>query len=107
MVEVARIMATNHVHALIVRDAMPNGGWGIVTAHEVLDAAEEAADRTAGSCAHTDVITVDPGQTLEEAAALMRRHGVSHLVVTHPAQAMPLGVLSTLDLAGVVAWGRA
>jgi CBS domain-containing protein len=107
LVEVARIMATNHIHALVVRDAMPDGGWGIVTATDIAEVADEAAARTAASCAHADVVTVDPGLTLGEAAALMRHHDVSHLVVVHPAQTMPLGVLSTLDLAGVVAWGRA
>jgi CBS domain-containing protein len=107
LVEVARIMATNHVHALVVRDAMPDGRWGIVTATDVVEFAGEAADRTAASCANADVVTVGSGQTLEEAAALMRRHDVSHLAVVDPAQTMPLGVLSTLDLAGVVAWGRA
>ncbi len=33
----------------------------------------------------------------------MTRHGVSHLVVVDPVEQRPLGVLSTLDLAGVLA----
>jgi CBS domain-containing protein len=37
---------------------------------------------------------------------LMREHGVSHLMVVDSARGVPVGVLSTLDVAGVVAWGR-
>jgi CBS domain-containing protein len=107
MDEVARIMATNHIHALVVTESSAGGAWGIVTDQDVVATAHEAADRTAGECAHRDPVTVDPGQTLEEAAGLMRDKAVSHLVVVHPARTMPLGVLSTLDIVGVVAWGRA
>jgi CBS domain-containing protein len=107
MAEVARIMATNHIHALVVTDVTPEGEWGIVTDQDVVATAHEAADRAAGSCAHIDPVTVDPGKTLEEAAVLMRDKAVSHLVVVHPARTMPIGVLSTLDIVGVVAWGRA
>lgn len=107
MAEVARIMATNHVHAVIVSGVDAGGGWGIVTDQDVVATAGEAAGRTAGSCARRDAVTVDPGRTLEEAVRLLRESSESHLVVVHPAQAMPLGVLSTLDIVGVVAWGRA
>jgi CBS domain-containing protein len=43
---------------------------------------------------------------LREAAQLMLRHGVGHLVVIHPETLRPIGVLSTLDIAGVLAWGE-
>jgi CBS domain-containing protein len=107
MAEVARIMATNHIHALVVTGVSADATWGIVTDHDVVATAHEAGDRTAGECAHRDPVTVDPGQTLEEATELMRDNAVSHLVVMHPARTMPVGVLSTLDIVGVVAWGRA
>ena len=34
----------------------------------------------------------------------MAQHGVTHLVVVDPS-GRPTGMLSTLDLAGVIAWG--
>jgi CBS domain-containing protein len=100
-------MATNHVHALIVTGSVAGRDWGIVTDRDVVATAAEAGDRTAGSCARREPVTVDPGQPLEDAAGLMRQHDVSHLVVVHPEQALPVGVLSTLDIVGVMAWGRA
>jgi hypothetical protein len=35
----------------------------------------------------------------------MAEHEVSHLVVIQPHSRNPVGVLSALDLAGVLAWG--
>jgi CBS domain-containing protein len=37
----------------------------------------------------------------------MLTHRVSHLVVTDAEAGRPIGILSTLDLAGVLAWGEA
>jgi hypothetical protein len=37
----------------------------------------------------------------------MLRDGVSHLVVTDAEAGHPIGILSTLDIAGVLAWGEA
>jgi CBS domain-containing protein len=47
------------------------------------------------------------GETLERAAQLMNEHEITHLVVVDPSTKDPVGVLSTLDIAGVVAWGQA
>ncbi len=37
----------------------------------------------------------------------MVRNRVSHLVVTDAEAGRPIGILSTLDVAGVLAWGEA
>jgi len=42
-------------------------------------------------------------ETLRRAAQLMGEHEVTHLVVVEPTTTKPLGVLSTLDLAEVLA----
>jgi CBS domain-containing protein len=42
---------------------------------------------------------------LREAAELMLTHRVTHLVVVDPGALRPVGILSSLDLAGVLAWG--
>jgi CBS domain-containing protein len=48
---------------------------------------------------------VDPSTPLEEAAKLMDEHVTAHLLVTSEGQ--PVGVVSSLDIAGALAWGRA
>ena len=106
MEAVARIMATNHVHAVVVTGLAEGAPWGVVSDRELLAVAADARDRLAGSCATTDPVMVKPSERLEEAVELMRRHGVTHLLVGDPVSAHPIGVLSSLDVAGTVAWGR-
>jgi CBS domain-containing protein len=42
---------------------------------------------------------VRPDDTLMRAAQLMTEHAVTHLLVVDPAGGLPVGVLSTLDVA--------
>ena len=35
----------------------------------------------------------------------MLEHGTSHAVVVEPRTGRPIGVLSTLDIAGILGWG--
>ena len=51
-------------------------------------------------------MTIAPDERLEVACELMRAHGVSHVMVVDPHHNQPLGVVSTLDVAGIVAWGQ-
>jgi CBS domain-containing protein len=106
MEAVARIMTTNQVHAVVVAGLGRAETWAIVTDQDVLGAAPEATDRTAASCTSGEHLTVSPDERLEVAAELMRERGVSHLLVIDPERHVPIGVLSTLDVAGIVAWGR-
>lgn len=46
------------------------------------------------------------GEPLERAAQLMVKHRLAHLLVMGPGE-MPIGVISTLDVAGAIAWGEA
>ena len=43
---------------------------------------------------------------LRDAGELMLTHGVTHLVVIESGTQRPIGILSTSDLAGVLAWGE-
>jgi hypothetical protein len=36
----------------------------------------------------------------------MKQHGITHLLVGDPQSNHPIGGLSSLDVVGVVAWGR-
>jgi CBS domain-containing protein len=49
---------------------------------------------------------VRPDQSLHEAVRIMREHDLTHLLVVDPSSGRPSGVLSTLDVAGIVGWGR-
>lgn len=107
MREVAVIMTTNHVHAVVVRGVAGGGAWGVVTDRDLVAIASGAEAQNAGSCASEVLVTIAPDERLEVACELMRAHGVSHVMVVDPDRNQPLGVVSTLDIAGIVAWGRA
>lgn len=107
---VARMMATNHVHAVVVSgiDSTPDGGehltWGILTALDLVTATLPGVGTpVAGEVASTEIVTVDAGEPLEHAVQLLVEHQLSHLLVVSGAR--PVGVLSTLDVAGWLAAG--
>jgi CBS domain-containing protein len=111
LASVARIMATNHVHAVVVSGIEPVSGgerltWGLLTALDLVAAALPGCTaEEAGDLASTEIVTVDAGESLERAAQLMVEHQLTHLMVV--AGAEPVGILSTLDVAGCLAWGEA
>lgn len=100
---VARMMATHRVHAIVVFDQgdelLP---WGVVSDLDLVGGMDTGA--TAGSIAASPVVTVTVDDTLAHAASLMREHATTHLVVvTDEGSPLPIGVLSTLDIARVFA----
>ena len=111
LASVARIMATNHVHAVVVSGIEPVSGgerltWGLLTALDLVAAALPGCTAVeAADLASSELVTVDVGEPLERAAQLMVEHQLTHLMVLDGAQ--PVGILSTLDLAGSLAWGEA
>jgi CBS domain-containing protein len=106
MESVARIMATNHVHAVVITGLAGGAPWGIVSDTDLLSVASDASERLAGSCATEDPVMVKPSERLADAVELMRDRGVTHLVVGDPGSDHPIGILSTLDVAGIVGFGR-
>jgi len=114
LIEVARLMATHHVHCVAVMGLSEEDHvsdkvvWGIVSDLDLVRVGvRTGTDRTAGAMALQPVVTVSTDTPLVEAGELMIAHGVGHLVVLNPATQLPIGILSTLDLAGVIAWGQA
>jgi CBS domain-containing protein len=112
LVTVAQTMATHHVHSVVVAGiATDDAGadhfvWGLVSDMDIVRAAESGIEgHTAADAARTDVVTVDPTTSLAEAAALMDEHDTSHLIVTSAGR--PTAVVSSLDIAGALAWGQA
>jgi CBS domain-containing protein len=112
LVTAAQRMAAEHVHALVVlreHDGDPGAHrpWAVLGDRDLLRHAAEAESVTAGEAASEAVVVAEPRDALTEVAERMVRHGVSHAVVADPATGRPIGMISTLDIAGVVGWGRA
>ena len=106
--EVARIMATYRIHCVLVSDVEGHKPWGVVTDLDIAASADaDTAKLTAGDVASREVVTIAADDTMKLAAQLMAERKTAHLVVVQPHSGHPVGVLSTLDLAGVVAWGGA
>ncbi len=112
LMAVAQRMANEHVHAIVVlTEADESDGeneprpWAVVTDHDILRSAVEVADRTAGDVATGEVLLANPDERLPVVAQRMLEHGTSHAVVVEPRTGRPVGVLSTLDIAGILGWG--
>jgi CBS domain-containing protein len=105
--EVAGVMATKHIHTLVVTSIDRRGDtptWRILGGLDLVAAALDGLDgRTAGELATAEPITVSDESRLEDAAQLMVDHLVDHLLVVGAHDGRPVGVLSSLDIAGVIA----
>lgn len=100
--EVAHVMASNRVHAVVVSgDIAPEPP---VIADADLIAATSSGhfnELSARDIAGTEAVSVGGEETLERAAQLLAEHGVSHLVV-RDGRGIPVGILSTLDVARAI-----
>ncbi len=109
---VAQQMASEHVHAIVVlleaveaeqeSDRRP---WAVITDQDILRSADSIAGRTASDAATGEVLLANPDERLPDVAQRMLEHGTSHAVVVEPRTGRPVGVLSTLDIAGILGWG--
>jgi CBS domain-containing protein len=109
LLTVARTMASRHIHAVVVSGIEPTAhgeqlSWGLLTSLDLVAAAGSGAD--AGEVCSTEVVTLEAGEPLERAAQLMLEHQLTHLLVLST-EALPIGIISTLDVAGCLAWGEA
>ena len=107
LVTVAQRMAGEHVHAIIVLagvgDPRP---YALLTDRDILRAAPRLGDLTAGDIAKEEILQARAGEPLSEAARRMADHDATHAVVVDDRTGRPVGVLSTLDVAGILGWGR-
>ena len=110
---VARMMATHHIHAVVVdgirRDARGERlTWGLLSDLDLVAAAQELyGDADAGALAATPIVAVEPQEPLLRAAQLMAENQLAHLLVVTRETGRPVGIVSTLDIAGCLAWGEA
>jgi CBS domain-containing protein len=112
LTEVARIMSTHHIHCIVVRGATEDEAdespvWGIISDFDLLRAGiRPDAPDTAAALARKAVIRVETTAGLRDTAELMLAKGTGHVVAVDPQTGYPIGILSTLDIAGVLAWGE-
>jgi CBS domain-containing protein len=113
LTEVARMMSSHHVHCIVVRNAVEGQAgeslvWGIVSDFDVLRAgmSQDYSPDTAASLASQPVVSIETSMPLRDAAQLMLDNATSHVVAVNSETGRPVGILSTLDIAGVVAWGE-
>ena len=103
---VAHTMAEASIHCVFIRDILrrsPSGDvvtWGVVSDLDLLHGLRSGAEaRIASDIAATELLTVDPTDTLETAVRLMTDCGTAHLVVVSPREGRPVGMISSLDIA--------
>lgn len=107
--QIARIMASFRVHCVAVMGVSHDERqdpliWGIVSDLDLLDAAIDAgSSATAATLAREPVISIRSTMSVYDAAKAMVQYGAAHVVVVDPERRTPLGVLSTLDVAEVLA----
>lgn len=110
--EAAGEMAHHRVHCVVV-EGLARGAnsrerlvWGLLTDLDLMRAvAAGRLDVSAGELAASEIVTVDPADSIEHVAQLMAEHDSTHLVVVPPDTDRPTGVISSLDVAGALARG--
>ena len=104
----AQTMVSHLIHCVIIGrfegEDESDRPWGIVSDLDVVaTAARDAPEEMAWSVARRAPVTITADDSLRHAAETMAEHQLAHLVVVQPESGQPLGVLSTLDIAGVLA----
>jgi len=107
--DAARTMCTEHVHMIVVTSPTDGSVVGSLSDMALLDALLDpgVAERPLGELAQRDVEMISSDAPLRQAATTMRDRGVAHVLVRDAHNGHPVGVLSTLDVAGILAWGEA
>lgn len=106
LAEVAEMMANSRVHCVVVEGLARDSArqerlvWGILSDLDLMEAlAAERLEASAGEIASTEIVTVEPADSIEEVARLMAEHECAHLVVVAADSGEPVGVISSLDVA--------
>jgi signal-transduction protein with cAMP-binding, CBS, and nucleotidyltransferase domain len=102
---VAELMAARGVHCIVVTEADDLGVWGVISDLDLVAAAgvRDLDLQSAGGSAATPALAIGPADTLQRAAQMMTEHAAAHLLVVDGESGKPVGVLSTLDVARVLA----
>lgn len=108
--DAASEMAHHRVHCVVVNGLArgANHGehlvWALLTDLDLMRAvAAGQLDLSVGELAASEIVTVDPGDSVEHVAQLMAEHDITHIVVVAPDTSGPVGVVSSLDVARALA----
>ena len=102
--EVARIMAAQRVHCVVVEG--DDDGWGIVSDLDLVAVLSGGSSGlVARDAAATAAVTLAPAVSLKRAAQLMAENETTHLIVAESLGGRPIGVISTLDIVAAFAAG--
>jgi CBS domain-containing protein len=107
--DAARTMSLHHVHTIVVTDPADGSPTGILSDSALLGALLDSprGDRPLADVVDSDLSAISSDEPLTAAAELMRERGIDHVLVRDAGSGRPSGMLSTLDVAGIVAWGEA
>jgi len=97
--ETARLMQRHHVGSLIVVDETDKVA-GIITERDIIVScmaqAKDPDDILVGDIMTTDIVSVNPGATVNDADELMAAHGIRHLPMIDKGKAV--GMISARDV---------
>ena len=100
---VGRLMSERRVHVVaLAMDGQMRRPLKLISTLDVAAAVASGQQLTAGQAARTELHAVASDQPIEEAARLMVEHATEHLVVIDPASAHAEGIISALDVAGIL-----
>jgi CBS domain-containing protein len=99
--EIATVLVDRRVHCVAVAGTPAPASWKFVTDMSVARAAAAGDEGVRAADLLAEAVWIARDATLDAAAALMVRHGTSHLLVL--GERRPAGVLSTLDVIDVLA----
>ena len=101
-------MALHHVHAIVVTDTVDGSAWGILSDMSLpADCwTSMVGKRYRRDMADRDFSTISSDEPVMVADELMRERGVGHIVVQHARSGRLTGMLSSLDIAGILAGGQ-
>jgi CBS domain-containing protein len=88
----ARVIAERSIHCVVVGD-------NVVSDLDLMRWLQEPDGSQIASDVATAGIRVLPGETLEAATRLMTEHSTTHLLVVSPQTGLPVGMISSLDIA--------
>jgi CBS domain-containing protein len=102
--EMGRLMASRHIHSLVISLGDP-ARWALVSDVSIAQSAIDRPDATAEDLA-VPATGISAQATLSRAIEVMRDQRTSHLIVTDTENGQPTGMISALDIAGIVGWGE-
>jgi signal-transduction protein with cAMP-binding, CBS, and nucleotidyltransferase domain len=104
ILELAKVMVDWGVSSVAITDEDENNKKviGILTERDIVKSIAKGVPPdgiTAGSLMSSPILSIRKGQPIEEAALLMIRNKVRHLLVEEPARNIVIGIITTTDLA--------